>query len=143
MNWNEISFCEYFFEMAVLFRQSMLLNSILCNTEVLYGLKKSHIETLELEDKFFWRKIFQCPVITPTEVFFLETNTIQIRHLIMARRLLYYWNILQMDDAELVKKVFIAQKMLPCKDDWIHQMREDLFRRLFNEQIKDISVKYL
>ena len=80
----------------------------------------------------------------------------------MARRLLYYWNILQMDDAELVKKVFIAQKMLPCKDDWIHQMREDLsdcntslsefeiksmkkdtFRRLFNEQIKDISVKYL
>ena len=57
---NEVSFGEYFFEMAVLFRQTMLLNSILCNTEVLYGLNKSHIETLESVDKFFWRKIFFC-----------------------------------------------------------------------------------
>ena len=67
-----------------------------------------------------------------------------------------------MDDAELVKKVFIAQKLSPCKDDWIHQICEDLsdfnislsefeikimkkdtFRRLVNEQIKDISVKFL
>ena len=31
-----------------------------------------------------------------------------------------------MDDTELVKKVFIAQKISPCKDDWIHQIREDL-----------------
>ena len=159
---NEISFGEYFFEMAVLFRQSMLLNSILCNTEVLYGLKKSHIETLESVDKFYWRKVFQCPVTTPTEVFFLETNTISIRHVIMARRIMYFWNILQMDNKELVKKVFIAQKLSPCKDDWIHQLREDLkeclinlsendikdmkkptFRKLVNERIKDVSVKYL
>ena len=47
---NEISVGEYFFEMAVLFRQSMLLNSILCNVEVLYGLKKTHIETIEAVD---------------------------------------------------------------------------------------------
>ena len=50
---KEISFGKYYFEMAVLFRQSMLLNSILCNSEVLYGLKKSHIETLESVDKYF------------------------------------------------------------------------------------------
>ena len=48
---KEVSFGEYFFEMAVLFRQSMLLNSILCNSEVLYGLTKTHIETLESVDK--------------------------------------------------------------------------------------------
>ena len=159
---NEISFGEYFFEMAVLFRQSMLLNSILCNVEVLYGLKKTHIETLEAVDKLFWRKVFQCPVTTPSEVFFLETNTIPVRHVVMARRLMYYWNILQMDDTELVKKVFIAQKISPCKDDWIHQICEDLsecgisltedeikkmkkysFSKLVNERTKDVSVKYL
>ena len=83
---NEISFGEYYFEMAVLFRQSMLLSSILCNSEVLYGIKKKHIETLESVDKMFWRKVFKCPVTTPTEVFFLETNTISIRHLFMSRR---------------------------------------------------------
>ena len=67
-----------------------------------------------------------------------------------------------MDDTELVKKVFIAQKISPCKEDWIHQIREDLsecdisltedeikkmkkysFSKLVNERTKDVSVKYL
>ena len=98
---KEISFGEFYFEMAILFRQSMLLNSILCNTEVLYGLKKYHIEKLEAVDKYFWRKVFQCQVSTPTEVYFMETNTIHIRHVIMSRRLMYYgtsyrWRILSL-----------------------------------------------
>ena len=159
---NEISFGEYYFEMAVLFRQSMLLNSILCNSEVLYGLNKSHLETLESVDKLFWKKVFQCPVTTPTEVFFIETNTIQIRHVIMSRRLMYYWNILQMSDTELVKRVYTIQKISPCKNDWILQIKEDLkacgithteseiksmkeysFKKIVNERIKDLSVKHL
>ena len=67
-----------------------------------------------------------------------------------------------MDDAELVKRVFIAQKLSPCKDDWIHQLREDwaecnitlseeeiksmkifTFRKLVNEKISELSVKSL
>ena len=48
---KEMSFGQYYFEMAVLFRQSMLLNGILCNREVLYGENKNHIETLESVDK--------------------------------------------------------------------------------------------
>ena len=43
---NEVSFGYFYFEMALLFRQSMLINSMLCNIEVLYGLSKSDIETL-------------------------------------------------------------------------------------------------
>ena len=31
-----------------------------------------------------------------------------------------------MDETELVKKVYTAQKITPCKDDWIHQLRDDL-----------------
>ena len=114
---KEISFGKYYFEMAVLFRQSMLLNSILCNSEVLYGLKKSHIETLESVDKYFWRKVFNCPISTPTETFFMESNTIPLRFILISRRLMYYWNIVQMDDSQLVKRVFNAQKISSCQDD--------------------------
>ena len=159
---KEVSFGEYFFEMAVLFRQSMLLNSILCSSEVLYGLTKTHIETLESVDKFYWKKVFQCPVSTPTEALFLETNSIPIRYVIMSRRLMYYWSILQMDETELVKKVYTAQQLSPCKDDWIYQLREDLkecnilqseceiksmkiytYRNLVKKQIQEVSTKYL
>ena len=35
----------------------------------------------------------------------INTNTIPICNAIMSWRLMYYWNILQMDETELVKKV--------------------------------------
>ena len=44
---KEISFGQYYFQMAILFRQSMLIKGIMCNSEVLYGVSKTHIETLE------------------------------------------------------------------------------------------------
>ena len=123
---KEISFGQYYFEMAVQFRQSMLLNGILCNSEVLYGVTKNHIETLESVDNYFWRKMFKCPVSTPIETFFLETHTIPLRYVLKSRRLMYYWNILNMDESELVKRVFNAQKLSSCRNDWILQISENL-----------------
>ena len=54
---NEVSFGHFYFEMAFLFRQSMLINSMLCNVEVLYGLNKSQIEALESVDRHFVRRV--------------------------------------------------------------------------------------
>ena len=90
--------------MAVLFRQSMLINGILCNSELLYGLNKTHIEKLESVDVYLWRNVFSSMVITPIESYFIETNTTPIRYILMARRLMYYWTLLNKDDSELAKK---------------------------------------
>ena len=159
---KEISFGQHYFEMAVLFRQSMLINSILCNSEVLYGLSKTHINTLESVDKYFWRKVFASVISTPVESYYIETNTLLIRHIIMGRRLMYYWNILQKDDSELVKKVFNSQKLLPVKNDWfltiqndlsacnitlsekeITNMKKETFKTLVKQKIKILSKEYL
>ena len=123
---KEVSFGNHYFEMATLFRQSMLINSILCNSEVLYGLTKSHIETLESVDKYYWRKVFESIISTPTESYYIETNTIPFRYILMSRRIMYYWNISQKDDSELVKKFFMTQKSLVCKNDWVLQLKSDL-----------------
>ena len=116
---KEISFGEHYFEMAVTFRQSMLINSILCNSEVLYGLNKTHIESLEAVDTYLWRNVFSSMVSTSIESYFIETNTIPIRYIVMARRLMYYWTILQKEDNELVRKVFETQRLLSNKNDWV------------------------
>ena len=139
---KEISFGKHYFQMAVMFRQSMLINSILCNSEVLYGLNKTHIETLESVDTYFWRNVFGSIVSTPLESYFIETNSIPIRYIIMARRLMYYWNVLQKDDTELIKKVFMTQRLLPCKNDWVTQLKSDLNEcniTLSEEQIKSMK----
>ena len=148
--------------MAVLFRQSMLLNGILCNSEVLYGVSKHHVETLESVDNFFWRKLFKCPITTPIETYFMETHTIPIRFVLVSRRLMYYWNILQMNEDELVKRVFTAQQISSCRNDWVLQICDDLklckiskseeeikkmkrhsFKMLVRRKVREVTDEYL
>ena len=77
----------------------------------------------------------------------------------MKRRLMYYWNILQMTDDQLVKRVFISQRISPCKNDWVLQIDDDMryckiddeikkmkkysFKKLINEKIRDVTNAYL
>ena len=159
---KEISFGEHYFEMAAMFRQSMLINSILCTSKVLYELTKTHIETLESVDTYYWRKVFSSIISTPIESYLIETNTIPISNILMARRLMYFWNLLQKDDTELVKKVFLTQRSLPTKNDWVSQLESDLkecritlseveiknmkketFKTLVKKHIKNIAKEYL
>ena len=84
------------------------------------------MDKLESCDKFLLRKILNARSSTATEAFYLETGLLPIRFIIIARRLMYYWNILQKSDSELVKQVFNAQKILPLKNDWILQIEDDL-----------------
>ena len=157
-----LSFGQFYFDMALLFRQSMLLCSILCNSEVLYGVNKGHVETLESVDTYFWRRIFKCPMTTPTEAFYLETNSLPIRYLLVSRQLMYYWDILHMQKNELVNRVFSAQMISSGKNDWVLQISEDLkicdirlteeeiinmkkskFRRLVRCKIREASQRHL
>ena len=41
---QEVSFGPHFFQMAILFRNSILISSMLCNAEVLYGVTQAHID---------------------------------------------------------------------------------------------------
>ena len=121
---KEISFGYSYFEMAALFRQSLLLNSILCNSEVLYGLNNEHINTLEAVDKYYWRKVFGAPISTLIESFYLETNSIPIRFILMGRRLMYLWTILSRDDSDLVKKYIIPKNYCQLKMIGNHKLNK-------------------
>ena len=85
---KEISFGHYYFEMAMQFRNAKLINGMFCSIEALYGITNNHIEQLEQVDRFFMRKVFNCVITTATEAYFLETNTLPLRFVIMAHRLI-------------------------------------------------------
>ena len=123
---QEISFGQYFFEMAMLFRSSMLINSVLYSSEVLYGVKLRHLEILEKCDKMLFTKLFSVPQICSYEAFFLETNALPIRYILIGRRLMYYWVLLNKADNELAKKVYYTQKQHRCKDDWASEIEDNL-----------------
>ena len=123
---KEISFGHYYFEQAIQLRNAKLVNGMLCSIEAMYGLTIAQIEKLEKCDRQFFRKIFNAPVSTPTESFYIETNTLPLHFIIIGRRLLYYWTILNKSDNELVKQVFKTQQLSPVKNDWCEAVKLDM-----------------
>ena len=93
---KDIAFGPNFFEMALLFRSSMLLNEILImSSEALIRIRNKHIEMLEDFDLMLMRQIFQTPVGTPKESFYIKTYVFPIRFVITGRRLMFLWSILK------------------------------------------------
>ena len=141
---KEVSFGTYYFEMAMLFRTSQLVNGILYNTEAMFSIKEKHLTLLEESDKYLMRSLFDTELCTPIEGFYIETSTIPFRFILQGRRIMYYWTILRKSESELVRRVFSAQQEFPAKNgsDWVSQVRQDLIAcEIFNteEEIKKMS----
>ena len=56
----------------------------------------------------------------------METSSVAIRFLIQQSRLNYLYHIMSRDDNELIKKVFLAQRRRPVKNDWVVTVEKDL-----------------
>ena len=138
------------------------MGGILCRGEVLYGVKNKHIETLKKCDKLFFTKLFNIPGSCSYEAIFFETGAIPIRFILIGRRLMYYWSLLNKSDNELAKVFFEAQKKFTVKDDWVLEIKENLefcdinlteeeikklpkrkFKKLVNKQIKLRAEEFL
>ena len=50
---EELCLGNFYFETAILLRESMFVNSVLCSIEVSYGLTKENIKTLEYSERIF------------------------------------------------------------------------------------------
>ena len=159
---EEISFGDFHFEMALLFRNSMLVNSLLSSSEVLYNVEKRHIDELEKCDKDLMTRIFGVPFTCSYEAFYLETGIFPIRFILQGRRIMYYWTLLNKSNDELAKKFFDVQKQFSSKNDWIIQVRNDMdmlkiekteneiklmkkdaFKKLVKEKINESTINFL
>ena len=136
---REIPFGHDHFRIALLLRSSIMINSVLSSCEVLYGIKKYHIDILEKCDKLFFSQLFGVPKSCPYEAFFMETDSLPIRHVLIGRRLMYYWSILHKPNTELARQFYETQKNYPCNDDWTHQIEKDLSDCEINMSEEDIS----
>ena len=123
---NEVFLGPFFFQAALLFRTSLLLNSILLNSESWYNITEADIRELESVDQLFHRKLLETPRTTPIHIMHLELGTLPIRFVIKKRRLLFLQYILKQSKDDLISKFFIAQSKYPTKGDWVLQIKKDL-----------------
>ena len=121
-----INFGPFYFEIAVLLRNSMLINGTMTNAEVWYNFSTSEIQEFENLDKIFFGKILGVPRSTPSEAYYLELGALPIIAIIKGRRVNYLHNILNREQNSMLYTFFITQWMNPTRGDWVLQVREDL-----------------
>ena len=115
---NEVSLGYQYIEIGLILRETMLLSKILLSVESWHKVFLYQTEKLEEVDRMFYKQLFNAHSKTGIEFYYSESATIPIRIKMSARRLLYWWHILSVDNSELIFRVYSAQKMTPIPGDW-------------------------
>ena len=67
---ENIVFGPHYFEIAVLLRDSLLINGTMTNAEIWYNISKSEVDEFEALDRLFFRRLFEVPSTTPKEAYY-------------------------------------------------------------------------
>ena len=123
---NQVSFGRHYLQIALLLRESLLINSMLNNVEVWHGITRDEEKEFQKVDLILLRKLLGAPISTPKESFFLELGILPISILLKAKRVRYLHYPLNKNKAEMLSRFFWAQWRRPCKGDWVNLIKQDL-----------------
>ena len=137
-----VSLGFYYFEIAILLRESLLINGILFNSEVWYGVTKAQISDLEAVDKMLLRRILNTPISTPSEALYLELGVVPLSFIVKGRRVMFLHYLLNLEENEMLHCFFQAQLNKPARNDWTETVKQDLVDleiSLSFQEIKELS----
>ena len=121
-----IPFGKLYFEIGMVLRNSLLVSSMVFNSEAWYNLTKYELDLLETIDVSFLRKLLNAPKGTPKEMLFLEMGCMPLRDIIRERRLSFLHYILNEDEESMVNKFFKSQLKNKTKKDWVNTVLDYL-----------------
>ena len=134
-----IPFGQYFYEVAIILRNSLLLSSLLCNSESWYNVTEAELNLIESVDLQFFRRILNVPKSTPKEMFYLEFGCIPLRHIVRKRRLMFLHYVLNEDPNSMLYRLLMTQMKWRKKKDWIVQVLTDLKELKMDKDLEKIK----
>ena len=134
-----IPFGKLFYKIAILLRNSLLVSSVLCNSEAWFNLTKADLNMIETIDLEYLRKILKAPISTPKEILFLELGVLPLREIIKQKRLNFLFYIIKQKSESMIKRVFEAQVKSRTKKDWISTVLTDMEQLGVNSTFADIQ----
>ena len=136
---------KQYFKVGIILRDSLLVSSMLFNSETWYNLTSKELELLETVDLALIRQLLKAPKGTPKELLYLELGIIPFRDLIIGRRLNFLYTILNENPSSLIYKFFEAQCKYQTKKDWVTLIEKDLehlqLKSIGFETIKNMKKK--
>ena len=130
-------------EVALIMRDTMLISKMIYSSEIWYNITKQQYRKLEEIDEMFMRKLLDVPSSAPRISLYIECGKTNIQLIIMMRRMLYYWHIVNMNSNELVFRFYTAQTLRSVKHDWVLQIAKDKadlgMMNMSDEDVRKIS----
>ena len=117
---------KQYFRIRMILRDSLLVSSMLFNSETWYNLTSKELELLETVDLALIRQLLKAPKGTPKEVLYLELGIIPFRDIIIGRRLNFLYSILNENPHSLIYKFFEVQWKYRTRRDWVTLVQKDL-----------------
>ena len=155
-------FGKYYFEIALVLRESLFLSSILLNSEAWVNYSEKDVRILEQCDEILLTKILDCDSKSSNALKYLELGVVPIRFQIMRRKLgcLQYilkqekdsmiFNVLKVTSENFVKNdfVFTCKKYLETLNinltfDEIAKMSKFNFNKILKERMRIVAFSYL
>ena len=128
---NSTFFGKFYFEVALVLRESLLLSSLLLNSEAWVNLTELDIRKLEQTDEILLSKILDCEANTNNIFKYL----VPVHFEIMKRKILFLQYILQQDTQSMIFQVFDATVKNPVKNDFVKTCERYL-------QVLDINLSF-
>ena len=123
---DDLSLGPYYFSIAMILRQAMLISVLLFNAETWLRLTKNNVAQLEKVDEMLLRKLLKTPSSTPIASLYLETGSVPLRYVIKGKRIMFLQHIITRNEESLISRVLQAQINNPVKGDWWLVVKEDL-----------------
>ena len=124
---------------GLLLRKSLLINTIMFNSEAWHNFTITQIEAFEKIDEALLRGLVLGHAKLPVPALYLETGQVPIRYIMAVRRILYLQTILHRDQNELIRKVYMAQKEDPNPGDFCQLVEQDC--QMINCQLGDDQIQ--
>ena len=114
-----------------------MVNGILYNSEVWYGVTKSQVEELLM------RRVLEAPCSTPVEALYLELGLIPIKYIFKGRRLMFLHYVLNLNEEEMLSQFLWTQWKSPVSSHWTETVKEDMDVLKIGRTIYEIKKMFL
>ena len=136
---NQVTLGQFYFETALVMRDSMLISKLVASSEVWYNITKTEYQKLENIDETFTRRLLNVQSSVPKESLYIEIGKLPVKFIIKTRRLMYWWHLTNLNKTELLYKFYTAQTLKTNHGDWVEQLEKD--KKELNLQLTDDDVR--
>ena len=106
---KNISLGHHYFKIEKVLREAILINGMLFGGAAWYDISEKNLRTLEKIDESLLRQVLGAHSKTPLEALYLELGCKPIRFHLLTKRINFLHYLLNLNESELLRKVFTAQ----------------------------------